>query len=163
MVDATRGQFSLVPVATAPFSDISALTVSLEASMNEYSAWLLALQDAIKVCHVKTLLLKGPASLCRTPIAVQWYKRQFETYEEAMNTIEFGGAFLLHGMHNTSGMKSNTDMSFLSSVRIWLQAEEEDTGLVFFLAGEEEEEGSLRPPPSLSSSSSSCLQCGAAH
>ena len=58
-------------------------------------------------------------------------------------------------MHNTSGMKSNTDMSFLSSVRIWLQAEEEDTGLVFFLAGEEEEEGSLRLPPSLSSSSSS--------
>jgi hypothetical protein len=175
--------------------------VTLSATLDAYSSWLLAIEDAIKVCHVKSLMT-GPG---RTNAAVQWYKQQHDNYERAMNTIEFGGAFMLH--HVTSSPRTGTsavnsgdcgsDSARVSkedittdtvtdedtdtvtdedtytvtdkdkdtvtdthtdtvtdkdtaSERIWLQAEEEDTGLVFFPAGED---GSPLAPSSSSSSS----------
>ena len=124
-------EFSLVPVKTIdlPYqSDMKLESLHFSATSECYTAWVLALEDAIKVCYVKSLLsgFRG-----RTQVSMEWYKKQYEQYEKAMNTIEYGSNFVLH----TSA--SNTVKKNLGTVRIWLQADEEDTGLMFFPAVDE--------------------------
>lgn len=204
VIDASRGQFSLMPVSKqnpphqnhthslqkhTRFSgsniniDTASPSFNLASSMDTYSSWLLALEDAVKVCHVKTLLGSPTRAGDRyhtqmQQAAVQWYKEQYESYERAMNTIEFGGMFVLHHVKSSStcgidiGKERETDLGsildtgttgnestiplsgIVSSVRIWLQAEEEDTGLVFFPAAQEEDEDDTPRAPSASASAS---------
>lgn len=143
-VDSSLGQFSLIPVQTgtgrARGSDIGADSdpVLLSASPDSYPQWLQSLEDAIRGCHVKSLLSGGK----RSHRAVQWYKQQFDKYERAMNTIEFGSAFTLHSLTTGGAGVSGDDCR----LQVWLQAEEDDEGLVLFPAGEDGE-GPLRTPP----------------
>ena len=114
--------------------------MTLSASADTFSVWLLAIEDAIRVCHVRSLT----DGRSRTHAAVQWYQQQYDKYEDAMNTIEFGGTFFLHHVTGESVSESESEGEGperedrdTDTVRVWLQAEEEDTGLVFFPAGEE--------------------------
>lgn len=138
VVDDAHRQFSLIPIhsiMTPVHHKIYNDTITLSASTDSYSTWLLVLEDSIRVCHVKSLL----SGKDRTAAAVHWYHRQYASYERAMNILEFGGSFTLHHVPRTNDVQGDES----HTVSVWLQADEDDTALVFFPAGED---GLQRPP-----------------
>jgi hypothetical protein len=138
ILDDSKHQFKLVPLD-------SCACVILSAPSDTYGEWILALEDAIRVCHVKSLL----SGIERTDAAVQWYKRQYSSFERAMNTIEFGGNFTLHHVASNEEDGKSEEPAIVNT---WLQADEDDTGLVFFPAGDE---GSSRTTASTRNKSTS--------
>lgn len=86
----------------------------------ETEDWQSCILEAIRASNIASLSLGD-----RIPQVVQWYMEEYGGFEEARKVLEFGHLFKLHYIDSSA---------VIHLIKVWLQANSNGLGLVFYVS-----------------------------